>query len=71
MSALALSQLICRVIVLRISFSTLAVITPMAVVGAPSAVKKSAITSACLKYSRWLPPRCVSRAVKPSSSSTE
>ena len=69
LSALAVSQLICRVTVLRISLSTLAVITARAVVGAPMAVKKSAIASACLKYSSALPARSVSRGEKPISSS--
>ena len=49
LSALALSQLIWRVTVLRISFSTLAVRIFMDVTGAPMVVRTSAMASLCLK----------------------
>ena len=71
LSVLALSQLIWRVMVLRISFSTLAVMMAMAALEAPMVVKKSAMASACLKYSRELPLRWVSLGEKPRSSSRE
>ena len=49
LSVFAESQFICRVMVFRISLSTFAVMTFIAVDGAPMVVKKSAIASACLK----------------------
>ena len=58
----AVSQLTRRLTPLRRSFSILACITFIAQTGAPSIVKKSSISSLCLKYSTQLPPRLVSFA---------
>ena len=49
LSALALSQLIWRLMALRISFSTLALMSSMAAPEAPIVVKKSSAASDCLK----------------------
>ena len=71
LSAFAESQFTRRVMVFRMSFSTLAVMMPMAALVAPMVVKKSAMASACLKYSREFPLRSASLGLKPISISTE
>ena len=71
LSAFALSQFIMRVMVFFISLSTFAVMISIAAFDAPIVVRKSAIMSACLKYSRKLPLRVLSFGERPRSSSME
>jgi hypothetical protein len=65
------SQFTLRLMVLRMSFSTLALMTSMAEPEAPMVVRKSSMASDCLKYTSELPERWASLGEKPMSSRME
>ena len=64
----AVSQLTCRLIVLRRFFSTFACISSIAACGAPMRVRKSSALAPSLKYSRYALPRRACLGDKPKSS---